>query len=356
MKTEIGVYQPGMGWSYEQLREFYVEADKLGFDSAWMMDNVVYGHISKEGEMVPVFETWTVLPALAEATSRIKLGPMLTPVNRRHPALFAKITSTFDRISNGRLQLGIGTGDSPKYHKPWGMPFNEASVRIETLREEIQVLKLMWTEEVANFKGKYYTLTDATMDPKPIQKPHPPICVGLARSKATYKVAAELADGINVYNGSDRAAREVLDNFKVECEAIDKDYDRFSKSRCLNVVLLESEDDLSYLEPSEEIAPSLPLITGTADELAKYHKLSLDEQTIKLKEATNLGYKAMKTERSRVHERFVIGMPNEVAAELNRISGIGFDIIIIQGLDSIEDLRKFGKEVMPKVRGNNKEI
>jgi hypothetical protein len=210
MMPEIGFYQPGMGWSYEQLRDFWVEGENLGFDYGWMMDNVTYRHLYKLGQKVPVFETWTVLPALAEATSKIRMGPMVSPVNRRHPALFAKITSCFDQISNGRLELGMGAGDTAEYHLPWGMPFPKASVRVETLREEIQVLKLMWAEKNANFNGKYYTLIDATMDPKPIQKPHPPIWMGILRGKMMTKLAAEEADGVNVYNASHRAAVRIL--------------------------------------------------------------------------------------------------------------------------------------------------
>jgi alkanesulfonate monooxygenase SsuD/methylene tetrahydromethanopterin reductase-like flavin-dependent oxidoreductase (luciferase family) len=348
---EIGFYQPGMGWSYDQLREFWVEADNLGFDSGWMMDNVTYRHLYKEDEKVPVFEVWTVLPALAEATSNIKMGPMVTPVNRRHPALFAKITSCFDQISNGRLELGMGTGDTPEYHIPWGMPFPKPSIRIETMQEEIQVLKLMWTEKKSNFNGKYYSLNDATMDPKPIQKPHPPIWIGIARGKKTYKVAAEEADGINVYNASERAAKEILDRFEKTCQETGRDFNSVRKSIVFNVVLLENEDDLSYLEKPEGIPPSLPPITGTVEELAKYQFLTLDEQAKKYKEASNLDFEAMEIEIARVNDRFVIGTPETVVEEIKKIADIGFDLLIVQGLDTIKDLRKFATEVMPKVRG-----
>ncbi len=141
---EIGFYQPGMGWSYEQLRDFWVEAENLGFDYGWMMDNVTYRNLYKLGEKVPVFETWTVLPALAEATSKIKMGPMVTPVNRRHPALFAKITSCFDQISNGRLELGMGAGDTAEYHLPWGMTL--------PLSRSIQLITRCLRSDVAFFK------------------------------------------------------------------------------------------------------------------------------------------------------------------------------------------------------------
>jgi len=349
---EIGFYQPGMGWSYEQLRDFWVEGENLGFDYGWMMDNVTYRNLYKLGEKVPVFETWTVLPALAEATSKIRMGPMVSPVNRRYPALFAKITSCFDQISNGRLELGVGAGDTSEYHLPWGMSFPKASVRVETLREEIQVLKLMWTEKKANFKGKYYTLNDATMDPKPIQKPHPPIWMGILRGKMMTRLAAEEADGVNVYNASHRAAIEILKNFEGVCQEVGRDYNSVRKSIVFDVVFLENEDDLSYLEVPEGIPPSLPRITGTIEELAKYQNFSLDEQAAMVKQANNPTIGSIEYENlySRLADRFVIGTPDRVVAEVRRIAEIGFDLLIVQGLDTIEDLRKFATEVMPKVR------
>jgi len=349
---EIGFYQPGMGWSYEQLRDFWVEGENLGFDYGWMMDNVTYRNLYKLGEKVPVFETWTVLPALAEATSKIRMGPMVSPVNRRYPALFAKITSCFDQISNGRLELGVGAGDTSEYHLPWGMPFPKASVRVETLREEIQVLKLMWTKKKANFKGKYYTLNDATMDPKPIQKPHPPIWMGILRGKMMTRLAAEEADGVNVYNASHRAAIEILKNFEGVCQEVDRDYNSVRKSIVFDVVFLENEDDLSYLEVPEGIPPSLPRITGTIEELAKYQNFSLDEQAAMVKQANNPAIGSIEYENlySRLADRFVVGTPDRVVAEVRKIAEIGFDLLIVQGLDTIEDLRKFATEVMPKVR------
>ena len=131
-----------------------VAAEETGFDSYWTMDNVVLIHPDTE-EQLPVFETWTLLPALAAVTKKIRMGPLVTPCNRRHPALFAKMTTTFDRISNGRLDLGLGPGDDPIYFVPWGMSYPKTSVRIKILREEIEVLKRMWTEERASFEGEF---------------------------------------------------------------------------------------------------------------------------------------------------------------------------------------------------------
>ena len=137
--TEVGFTQNGIGWDYQRMRDFWVEADRLGFDSGSLMDNSVFPWF--EGEMLDTFEAWTILPALAEVTERIRIGPLVTPCSRRHPALLAKITTTFDRISNGRLNLALGTSDKSVFFQPWGMSYPKFSERVKILREEIEILK-----------------------------------------------------------------------------------------------------------------------------------------------------------------------------------------------------------------------
>jgi alkanesulfonate monooxygenase SsuD/methylene tetrahydromethanopterin reductase-like flavin-dependent oxidoreductase (luciferase family) len=124
------------------------------------------------------------------------------------------------------------------------------------------------------------------------------------------------------------------------------------KSIVFDVVFLESEDDLSYLDVPEGIPPSRPRITGTIEELAKYKNYSLDEQAVMAEEANDPPIGSLEYEKlySRLADRFVIGTPDQVVEEVRQIAEIGFDLLIVQGLDTIEDLRKFATGVMPKVR------
>ena len=354
----IGVSQNGVGWGYTQMRDFWVEADRLGFHSGWMMDNTVWpSDVSEEGsafqasgeavEMMPVFETWTVLPALAEATKQIRMGPLVTPCNRRHPALFAKITSVFDRISNGRLNLGLGPGDDPIYYEPWGIRYPEVRERIAILREEIEVLKRLWTEKEANFDGAYYTLRNATNDPKPVQKPHPPIWLGIIFGKQLMpRLAAEHADGVNLYNASDRAVKEILGIFEERCQEVGRDFDAVLKSRSVNVVFSESPDVLPPLETLGGTTVGLAgerfrELLGMPEELANFHDLTISEQRSRLSSA--------KQDYLRITERFVFGTPDQIAEELTRMAEDGIDEFIIRGLDSIELLRRFAADVMPSL-------
>jgi len=329
--TKFGVYQAGIGWDFEQIQEYVIGAEELGFDSYWTMDNVVLIHPETE-EQVPVFETWTLLPALAAVTKKIRMGPLVTPCNRRHPALFAKMTTTFDRISNGRLDLGLGPGDDPIYFVPWGMSYPKTSVRIKILREEIEVLKRMWTEERVSFEGEFYRLEEAVNHPKPIQTPHPPIWIGLVLGrKVMPRLAADVADGINVYNGSDVAARELLDAVKRNCDEAGRDFDSIPKSRNVNIAF---SDKVASLTGSSYF--------GSPKEVELVRAMTLDEQVSYMKVKKYGNY-------VKITERFVIGSPAEIIEDLKRITAMGFDQIIAGGLENVEDMSRFAEEVIPYV-------
>ena len=366
--TKIGFCQPGMGWSWEQLRDFWIEAEKLGFDSGTMMDNLIYTGPPND-KVRPTFETWTVLPALAALTSKIRIGPQVTPCLRRAPALFAKMTTQADHISNGRIYLGMGVGDMPKYHLPWGMPFPEKiSERAKILREEIEVMKLMWTEDKANYQGEHYHLDDAEMIPKPIQKGGPPIYMGLSfGTKIMPRLAAELCDGVLLYNGSDQALRDLLDVVRECCEKEGKDYDSYYKGLTVNVWLQDDENDTSYLKLAEQnyCFPSFPDGAPPREMIADWNTVTLKEQLAFMKSIFSSGELLDETNHSlpegvvppregygmtSMPNRFVIGTSEQVVEELKQIAEMGVDEIYIQGLDSMEALQKFGTEVLPNLR------
>jgi len=165
------------------------KAEQLGYDSIWVSDHLV----SPSGRSYGL-EAWTVLSALASSTHRIRLGTYVLCNQFRHPSLLAKMASTLDNISKGRLELGIGAGWLRNEHTAFGFNWNKHSVRVERLRATIEITKQLWTKNRVSYNGKYFKLKEATLEPKPFQSPHPSVWIG-GNSEAIKKLVAELGDG-----------------------------------------------------------------------------------------------------------------------------------------------------------------
>ena len=194
--SNFGCQLPQDSDNFEHLIEVAKRCEHLGYDSVW-----VYDHLSPFWSPTGrAFECWTTLSAIAACTKRIKIGTLVTNVSLRNPSLLAKMSSTLDNISNGRLILGLGTGDKMSREEldSYGYRFPGLNERIERLRECIVILKAMWTEEEATFHGKYHKISSAVNFPKPEQQPHPPIWIGGKHFKIL-DVAAEHADGWNYW-------------------------------------------------------------------------------------------------------------------------------------------------------------
>jgi len=226
---EISIFPLGEGMAFDEAREIWREAERLGFPAIWHEDNVFPHPTELLDRRTPILDCWTALSALAASTSTIRLGSMVSPAPRRHPALLARAASTVDHVSNGRLTIGIGAGDptTVQHYTQWGLPFPETPrERVALLREHLQVQKLLYTEDVSNFDGEYFSLHDAVNSPKPLQRPHPPIWIGLNTSAVVMpRVAAELADGIIVEWGDDEVAAQVVPRLVEACERRDRDPD-----------------------------------------------------------------------------------------------------------------------------------
>jgi len=165
------------------------EAERLGYDSIWVTDHLV----SPSGRP-HALEAWTVLSALASCVPRVRLGTYVLCNQFRHPSMLAKMASTLDNISGGRLELGIGAGYLKNEHVAFGFDWDRHSVRVERLRETLEIVRRLWTEDIVSYGGPHFRIKDATLEPKPLQKPHPPLWVGGNSSKIMRSVA-ELGDG-----------------------------------------------------------------------------------------------------------------------------------------------------------------
>jgi alkanesulfonate monooxygenase SsuD/methylene tetrahydromethanopterin reductase-like flavin-dependent oxidoreductase (luciferase family) len=173
-------------------QEVWRLADDGGFDSIWLFDHFL--PMSRTARTGDIFEAWTLLAAMAQATSRIRIGTLVTGNLYRHPGVLAKMAATVDHISGGRLEMGIGAGGDAEADRMLGIPPESARVRIERLDEACQVLRLLWTSPVAQFAGRYYQLVDAQSDPKPVQRPGPPIWIGSSGERYGLRVVASRAD------------------------------------------------------------------------------------------------------------------------------------------------------------------
>jgi F420-dependent oxidoreductase-like protein len=190
------------------------------FGGFWLFDHFVpiNGHV--EG---PCMDGWTLLGALAAATRRVRLGLMVGCNGYRYPAVLAKIATTVDQVSGGRLDMGLGAGWFETEYNMYGIPFPPPAQRIRELDEACQVLKLLWTQELSDFAGKYYTLTAARHEPKPVQQPHPPFFIGGGGEQLTLRVVAKHAAYYNAPGGKPEEVQhknEVLDG---HCAAIGRD-------------------------------------------------------------------------------------------------------------------------------------
>ncbi len=177
------------------LRDVWRIADDAGFDHCWVFD-----HLAARGPDpdAPVFEAWTLIAAMAEVTRRVRIGVMVTGNTYRHPAVLAKVAVTADHLCDGRLEVGMGAGWVEEEHTMLGIEFGSARDRIDKLGEACQVMRLLWTQPRADFDGRHYRLDGAIAEPKPLQRPHPPLWIGGTGERRTLRVVAQQADAWNV--------------------------------------------------------------------------------------------------------------------------------------------------------------
>jgi F420-dependent oxidoreductase-like protein len=196
--------------------------------------------MSQEVPDAPVLDGWTALTGLATQTERVRLGVMITGNPYRHPPQLAKIATTLDHISGGRLIVGIGAGWFEAEHRMYGVPFHSNTERANRLGEALQILNLLWTEKRASFDGKYYQLVDAICEPKPVQRPRIPIWVGGWGEKIVLRDAARYADGWNTTGSPEQLAHK-MEVFKRHCDAAGRDFDTLEKS-VMHLGLFHSDD------------------------------------------------------------------------------------------------------------------
>ena len=212
MKFGAVANQGGVTW--QELLEFWQEIDRGdAFDSLWLMDHFVTGFGGAFGSEGPCMEGWTALAALAQSTSRVSLGILVTGNTYRHPAILAKQATTVDQISNGRLIFGLGAAWHEYEHQAFGVRLPPVKERLDRLEEAVHVIKALWTEDRPSFVGEYYSLDKPPYNPPNVQTPHPPFLIGGGGEKRTLRIVAQYADIANVMGTPDEVKHKfaVLD-------------------------------------------------------------------------------------------------------------------------------------------------
>jgi F420-dependent oxidoreductase-like protein len=211
----FGLKASGQDISIQSLRSVWRIADEAGFDHLWDFDHLAA--IGGTNPDRPIYEGWALQAAMAEATKRVRIGCLVTGNTYRHPAVLAKLAVTVDHLSGGRLEFGIGAAWAELEHQMYGI--EGLDHRVGRLSESLQIMKSLFTQDRTNFEGRYYRFTDAIANPKPIQKPHPPIWIG-AQGESTLRLTARHADVWNISGGDPEFVAEVIKKFDDACGAV----------------------------------------------------------------------------------------------------------------------------------------
>ncbi len=229
----FGIKTAQLHATHEDLLDVWREADTLPiFEHAWVNDHFMPLGDNPAG---PCLEGWTLLAALAAQTRRLRVGVMVTGNTYRHPAVLAKMAATADIIAHCRLNFGIGAGWSEQEHLAYGIPLPPPSERIRRLGEACEMIRRLWTATVVNFDGRYYHLSEAHCEPKPIQKPYPPFVIGGDGEQLIQHVVVRYADIWDCSVDSPEGYRyksAVLDSY---CTAIGRDPATIERSRHISV-------------------------------------------------------------------------------------------------------------------------
>ncbi len=317
MTVKFGVFVP-QGWrmdlvgindpiaQYETMSAVAQEAEKQGYDSIWLYDHV---HTVPEPTQEPTFECWTSTAALARDTRSVRIGQLVTCNNYRSPALLAKMASTVDALSHGRLIFGIGAGWYEEEYKAYGYDFPDAPTRLRMLGEAAQIIRAMWTEPEANFDGKYYQIHGAINQPKGVQQPHIPLLIGGGGEQVTLKLVAKYGDACNIEGFDPEIFRHKFDVLRQHCDTVGRNYDAILRTAHVRVGL--ADNDAEAEEVSRNIRGNRPL-----DEYRR-----------------SIG---------------LIGKSDYIAESLQKLldAGVQYIIVYLMQAAQIEPVRRFAAEVM----------
>jgi F420-dependent oxidoreductase-like protein len=240
LKVKFGLQiEPLFGFDYPTVEALSLNAERIGYDSLWFSDHLF---LERDGVVGECLEAWSLLSAMAVLTEKVELGVLVTCNSYRHPSMLAKMAATVDVMSGGRLIFGIGAGWKKDEYKAYGIRYPPIKERMDRLEEALQLIRLLWTEERANFDGEYYKLRNAYCDPKPIRKPYPPILIGAHGEKRILRMVAKYGDMNNFSSWASERIEHLLNVLRNHCREVGRDYEEITKTFFGPAVLTEDED------------------------------------------------------------------------------------------------------------------
>ncbi len=304
MSMDYGIIVP-QGWrmdladiadpveAYEAMTRVAQEAEALNFHSIWLYDHF---HTVPTPTQEVTFECWTSVAALARDTKRVRIGQMVTCNSYRNPALLAKMASTVDVLSHGRLELGIGAGWYEHEYRAYGYPYPGAGERLRQLREAVQIILAMWTQEEATFEGTYYQVKGAINQPKGAQKPHIPLLIGGGGEKVTLKLVAQYADACNV-GGDIATIKHKLAVLRQHCDEVGRDYNSIKRTTLIDDCAIAETEKAALAKLTSDQRNNLDKMRKTSligtpamirQRLAEYEEAGIQEIVIRFVDATRL--------------------------------------------------------------------
>jgi F420-dependent oxidoreductase-like protein len=266
-------FWPAPSQPYDDVLELARHVEQTGWDGIWYADHFMP---NAEDTSTPWPEAWITLAALGAQVPRLRLGTLVSGNTYRHPAVLAKMATTLDHISGGRVVLGLGSGWQENEHAQYGIPFYTVADRLKRLDEACQVIKALFSEEKSSFAGTYYQLDNASLEPKPVQNPLP-LLIGGGGEQVTLKITARYADEWNVWGTVDtlKSKMAILDR---HCESVGRDPAAIKRTA---VALLFMSDDTAFLDKMRAADMQQAAIIGTPAEVrdivAEYEAAGVNE-------------------------------------------------------------------------------
>ncbi len=278
--------------AYEAMTRTAQEAEALGYNSIWLYDHL---HTFPVVTQDMLFECWMTTAALARDTKRLRIGQLVTCNSYRNPALLAKMASTVDVMSHGRLILGIGAGWYEEEYLAYGYPYPSTKERLQRLGEAVQLILALWTQEQATFAGKYYQIEGAINSPQGVQKPHIPLLIGGGGEKVTLRLVAKYANACNI-GGDIPTIKHKLDVLRLHCREVGRDYNSIRRTTLIDYCSIADTEAqaLAKFTPEERADEDIMsgALVGTPDtirqRLAAYEEAGIQEIILRFVDAPEL--------------------------------------------------------------------
>jgi F420-dependent oxidoreductase-like protein len=307
--VRFGIQTGQQNLTFDQIRDLWSKADGWGYDSLWAFDH--FYPIFVPDPTGPCMEGWTLLSALSQHTRRARIGALVNGNTYRNPCVLAKMASTLDIASGGRLNLGLGAGWFELEHKSFGIDFKTVAGRLQALDESCQIIKGMFTQAKTTLHGKHYDVVDAVCNPKPLQK-HLPLMIGGHGERVLLKIVAKHADMWNMTNAELPEMERLIGIIERHCDTVGRDSDEIEKTEMMAMCYKPAKQ-------REEI------MTGLIAMMAQ-------------------------TTPEKARDRMIIGSKQECIDKIERFAKAGVThFIFMQGGVIVEDeLQAFAEEVIPQ--------